>query len=241
MERIDKLVSELNIASRKETKVLIKKGLIQANGKLVTSADEKYDLKDLVITYLGKNYTYQKYRYFLLNKPAGLLSANEDKKDKTVMDLFKEKYPDIKTQMYFPMGRLDKDTVGLLIITNDGELTHKLLSPKYHVDKTYRVKLDIPLTSEVIKKIEEGVYIEKDVLTKPSKIEVINETRDECLITISEGKYHQVKKMFSYNGCNVIYLQRIRFGNLMLPEYMTEGDIKELNDKEIELLKNETK
>lgn len=238
MERIDKLLSKLNIASRKEAKTLIKKGLILADGVKITSADMKVS-ENAVISYSGKEYTYQKYRYFLMNKPSGYLSANKDPKDKTVMDIFVEKYPDIKASEYFLMGRLDKDTVGLLIITNDGDLTHRLLSPKYHVEKTYYVKLDTPINESIKKKIEDGVYIEKDVLTKPSKIEILNDEMTECNITIVEGRFHQVKKMFSLNGSNVTYLKRIKFGKLILPQSLKEGDITELSHEEIELLKNE--
>lgn len=241
MIRLDKLISELNISKRSEAGNLIKKGLITVNGIPAKSKDEKVDEATSVISYMGNDYRYVKYRYFLLNKPQNAVCANADSKDRTVMDIFRQKYPQIKADSYFSMGRLDKDTVGLLIITNDGELSHRLLSPKYHVNKRYFVRLDKALDDNTKKLIEKGVYIEKDVLTKPAQIQIDWDNPKECYINISEGRFHQVKRMFGVNGLNVEYLKRVNFGNLELPEDLAEGDFIELNEEMVGKLTGENK
>ena len=174
---------------------------------------------------------YAEFEYYMLNKPAGVISASNDKKQQTVIDLIKTR----KRDNLFPVGRLDKDTEGLLLICNDGELSHNLLSPKKHVDKTYYVELDIPLTDEKAKEVCEGVYIETGIKSMPAKLEYIDSRK--VYLTIHEGKFHQVKKMFHAVGCEVTYLKRMTMGSLKLDEKLKPGEYRELTKKEIETLK----
>ena len=181
----------------------------------------------------GKQISYQKYEYYMLNKPAGVVSAVSDKKDRTVLDLISDGRKDL-----FPVGRLDKDTEGLLLITNDGELAHRMLSPRKHVDKKYYVRIDGNVTPEMHRKLEEGVFIEQDILSKPAKLKIINnqETESEVCITIHEGRFHQVKKMFGAVGRNVLYLERISFGPLVLDQNLPRGSARTLTPEERKLL-----
>ena len=181
----------------------------------------------------GKQISYQKYEYYMLNKPAGVVSAVSDKKDRTVLDLISDGRKDL-----FPVGRLDKDTEGLLLITNDGELAHRMLSPRKHVDKEYYVRIDGNVTPEMHRKLEEGVFIEQDILSKPAKLKIINnqETESEVCITIHEGRFHQVKKMFGAVGRNVLYLERISFGPLVLDQNLPRGSARTLTPEERKLL-----
>ena len=167
--RLDKLLVELNIGTRSEVKALLKKGLIFVDGQKATKPETKVDENAVVISYQGKEYTYQKFSYYVMNKPKGLITATEDAHDRTVMDLFYEKCPDAPKGLA-PVGRLDKDTTGLLLITNDGKLAHELLSPKKHVDKTYFVTLDGQLSAEDIAALEAGVRIGEGDLTAPPAI-----------------------------------------------------------------------
>ena len=169
----------------------------------------------------------------MLNKPAGVVSAVSDKKDRTVLDLISDGRKDL-----FPVGRLDKDTEGLLLITNDGELAHRMLSPRKHVDKQYYVRIDGNVTPEMHRKLEEGVFIEQDILSKPAKLKIINnqETESEVCITIHEGRFHQVKKMFGAVGRNVLYLERISFGPLVLDQNLPRGSARTLTPEERKLL-----
>ena len=213
--RLDKLLVELNIGTRSEVKALLKKGLILVDGNKATRPEEKVDESSVVITYQGKDYTYKKFSYYMMNKPKGVITATEDAKEKTVMDLFYEQCKDAPKGLS-PVGRLDKDTTGLLLITNDGKLAHDLLSPKKHVDKTYFVTLDGELSSDDITQLEKGVHIGEGDLTAPAKVEY--EGGNTCYITIHEGKFHQVKRMFFAVGREVIELKRTAFGPLKLDE-----------------------
>ena len=182
--RLDKLLVELNIGTRSEVKALLKKGLIFVDGQKATKPETKVDENAVVISYQGKEYTYQKFSYYVMNKPKGLITATEDAHDRTVMDLFYEKCPDAPKGLA-PVGRLDKDTTGLLLITNDGKLAHELLSPKKHVDKTYFVTLDGQLSAEDIAALEAGVRIGEGDLTAPATVKY--EGGNTCYITIHEG------------------------------------------------------
>ena len=213
--RLDKLLVEQGIGTRSEVKALLKKGLILVDGNKATRPEEKVDENSVVITYQGKDYTYKKFSYYIMNKPKGVITATEDAKEKTVMDLFYEKCKDAPKGLS-PVGRLDKDTTGLLLITNDGKLAHDLLSPKKHVDKTYFVTLDGELSSDDITQLENGVHIGEGDLTAPAKVEY--EGGNTCYITIHEGKFHQVKRMFFAVGREVIELKRTAFGPLKLDE-----------------------
>ena len=185
------------------------------------------------ITFDGAPVAYETFEYYMLNKPAGVISATEDKRDKTVLDLIKEK----KRKDLFPVGRLDKDTEGLLLITNDGELAHQLLSPKKHVDKTYVTKLLHPLAPEDAARLEEGVDIGEPELTLPAKVKLLNTEGTEVQITIWEGKFHQVKRMFRAVGNQVVFLKRISMGSLALDKGLKPGEYRLPTREEIMRLK----
>lgn len=232
--RLDKFLADFNIGTRKEVKNYIKKGLVKVNDNLIKDSDFKIDENKDIVFFNDEKLVYEKFVYFMLNKPAGVVSATFDNKDKTVIDLIKE----CKHLNLFPFGRLDKDTEGLLIISNDGKLAHDLLSPKKHVDKKYYVEVDGKLTNNDVTKFKEGIKID-DELCKPSTLEII-ESNDfsKCYVTISEGKYHQIKRMFESVNKKVTYLKRITFGNISLDENLELGEYRKLNEHEINLLKN---
>ncbi|MCR5416148.1 MAG: rRNA pseudouridine synthase [Pseudobutyrivibrio sp.] len=215
MIRLDKLLVELNIGTRSEVKALLKKGLILVDGQKTLKPETKVDENSVVISYQGKEYTYEKFSYYVMNKPKGVITATEDAKDETVMDVFYSKCPDAPKGLA-PVGRLDKDTTGLLLITNDGQLAHDLLSPKKHVDKTYYVTLDGELTKENVDELEMGVHIGEGELTAPATVKYSG--GNTCYITIHEGKFHQVKRMFFSVGREVLELKRTAFGPLVLNE-----------------------
>lgn len=230
--RLDKYLADMGLGTRSQVKVIIKKGKININGIVVKDSNLKVDSDKDEIYYEGNPIVYAEFEYYMLNKPAGVISASNDKKQKTVIDLIETR----KRDDLFPVGRLDKDTEGLLLISNDGELSHNLLSPKKHVDKTYYVELDLPLSDEKAKEVCDGVYIEKDVKSLPAKLERIDERK--VYLTIHEGKFHQVKKMFHAVGCEVTYLKRVTFGSLKLDENLGLGEYRPLTMEEINTLKN---
>ena len=229
--RLDKYLADMGIGSRSQVKDIIKKGKIAINGIVVKDSNLKVDSENDKIYFESNPIVYAEFEYYMLNKPAGVISASNDKKQQTVIDLIKTR----KRDNLFPVGRLDKDTEGLLLISNDGELSHNLLSPKKHVDKTYYVELDIPLTDEKAKEVCEGVYIETGIKSMPAKLEYIDSRK--VYLTIHEGKFHQVKKMFHAVGCEVTYLKRMTMGSLKLDEKLKPGEYRELTKKEIETLK----
>lgn len=230
--RLDKYLADMGLGTRSQVKDIIKKGKININGIVVKDSNLKVDSDKDEIYYEGNPIVYAEFEYYMLNKPAGVISASNDKKQKTVIDLIETR----KRDDLFPVGRLDKDTEGLLLISNDGELSHNLLSPKKHVDKTYYVELDLPLSDEKAKEVCDGVYIEKDVKSLPAKLERIDERK--VYLTIHEGKFHQVKKMFHAVGCEVTYLKRVTFGSLKLDENLGLGEYRPLTMEEINALKN---
>lgn len=226
--RLDKLLVELNIGSRSEVKALLKKGLIFVDGVQAKKPEEKVDENTAVISYCGKDYCYKKFSYYIINKPAGVITATEDKHEETVMDVFYRQFPEAGRGLA-PVGRLDKDTTGLLLITNDGGLAHDMLSPKKHVDKKYFVTMDGELTEENIKDLENGVHIGEGEDTAPATVDY--KGGDTCYITIHEGKFHQVKRMFFAVGREVIGLKRVTFGDLVLnEEELPIGKAIELKD-----------
>ena len=229
--RLDKYLADMGIGTRSEVKADIKKGKININGIVVKDANLKIDTDKDKVLYQDNPIVYEEFEYYMLNKPAGVVSATTDKNDKTVVDLITSK----KKKDLFPVGRLDKDTEGLLIICNDGELCHNLLSPKKHIDKTYYVCLNDTLSKEAEDKVCKGVYIEKDVMSMPATLERI--TDDKVYLTIQEGKFHQVKKMFHGVGLEVTYLKRVSMGGLKLDEKLKEGEFRPLTKEEIEYLK----
>ena len=236
--RLDKFLANSGIGTRKEVKIILKKGKIKVNEKIVKDAKMQVDeIKDDV-KIEGEKITYKPFVYIMMNKPSGVISATEDGKHKTVIDLLCEKYKNYKV---FPVGRLDIDTEGLLLLTNDGVLAHNLLSPKKHVDKKYYVELKEPLTIEKKKILENGIKLEENFVTKKAKVEIIcnNSEKNENLayITISEGKFHQVKRMFKAVNNEVLYLKRVKMGGLSLDEKLKLGEYRELTEEELNNLK----
>lgn len=225
--RLDKYLSDMNIGTRSTVKELIKKGHIKVNEEVIKKSDYKVIIGDEV-TLDGQPIKYLEYEYIILNKPAGYLSATEDKCQKTIMDIISSNRKDL-----VPVGRLDKDTEGLILITNDGKLNHDLLSPENHVDKKYYVEVDSKIREDAVELFLEPIDL-GDFITKPSKLEIIDSTR--AYLTISEGKFHQVKRMFKSIGCEVTYLKRVKFKNLTL-EGLETGDYRHLTNDEISDLK----
>lgn len=233
MIRLDKFLAQMNIGTRSEVKNAVRKGKVTVNGKVCKNAEEKIEESTDKVCYENREIVYEKYVYYMLNKPAGVVSATKDNVDKTVMDLFS----DISGKDLFPVGRLDKDTEGLLLITNDGELAHNLLSPKKHISKTYRVRTRDILAKEQLEALERGVDIGEDTITLPAEAEQIEEK--ELFLTIYEGKFHQVKRMLKAVGNEVIYLERIKMGQLSLDETLPRGEFRKLTTDEVLLLKKE--
>lgn len=227
MMRLDKFLVSCGIGSRSQVKNFIKKGCVSVDGVICKDSDFKFDEKLCEVTYLGQTLKYEEFEYFMLNKPQGVVTATQDNHDKTVMDLL----ADIRKKDLFPVGRLDKDTEGLLLITNDGNLAHTLLSPKKHVDKTYFVKLREPISAYAAEQLEQGLDIGEDKKTLPAKVSVIDEYN--IYLTIQEGKYHQVKRMLQAVNNEVTFLKRVTFGSLKLDESLNTGDFRELTKEEI--------
>ena len=234
--RIDKYLADMGIGTRSEVKKILKSGQVTLNGEKIKIPEQKINSETDEVLVNQKPVVYQEFEYYMLNKAGGVVSATKDKKEKTVLDCIDSK----KRKDLFPVGRLDKDTEGLLLITNDGELAHRLLSPKKHVDKTYFVKLREPLKQEYEAALENGIDIGEESLTLPAKLEICSEDRKNCLLTIHEGKFHQVKRMFQSVGKKVSYLKRLSMGSLHLDEKLTPGAWRELTLEEITKLKEET-
>ncbi|MBO5166460.1 MAG: rRNA pseudouridine synthase [Lachnospiraceae bacterium] len=232
--RLDKFLCETGAGTRSEVKQLLKKGLVTVNGNTEKSPDKKIDEKEDVVTLRGERLYFAAFHYYLLHKPAGVITATEDNEQETVMSLLKD-VKDVSLAKLFPVGRLDKDTEGLLLITDDGDLAHRLLSPKKHVDKTYLVRLKTPIFDEDITKLEAGVDIGDETLTMPAKVKKIHGTEIE--LTIKEGRYHQVKRMLLSVGNEVVYLKRLSMGTLKLPADLEKGTYRPLLPEELEQLK----
>ncbi len=225
--RLDKLLTETGFGTRTEVKNLLKSRKVKVNDKIEISPKVKINMEKDQVFVLDQKVEYKEYRYYLMYKPAGYITATEDRYNKTVMELLPEWT--IKKNLV-PVGRLDKDTEGLLLFTNDGQNNHNLLSPKNHVEKKYYCKLAKEIKEEDIKKLEKGVYILDDYLTKESKVEKISDK--EIYLTIVEGKFHQVKEMLKAVGNEVIYLRRDTFGKLSIDK-LELGQVIEINLEEI--------
>lgn len=230
MVRLDKYLCDCNIGTRSQVKDWIRHGLVSVNGTVSKKADIKIDEEKDNVSFRGEACLYRKYAYYMLHKPQGVVSATNDNTAQTVLSLLKE----VKDKELFPVGRLDKDTTGLLLITNDGDLAHCMLSPKRHVDKTYLVGIQKPLSADDIKYLEEGVDIGEEQLTLPAKIQV----KEDCLIllTIHEGRFHQVKRMLKAVNNEVCSLKRVSFGPLQLDENLNPGSFRELTQQELTYL-----
>lgn len=228
--RLDRFLCEMNIGTRSQVKVYIRQGLVTVNGVLAKSPDLKVAEGCDQVAFKGEPLRYRKYVYYMLNKPPGVVSATVDNTADTVVSLLREE----GRADLFPVGRLDKDVTGLLLLTNDGELAHRLLSPKKHVDKTYQVTPEHALSPEDIRKLEAGVDIGDGKLTLPAKVSVLED--DTILLTIHEGRFHQVKRMLLAVGNGVRKLKRISFGALELDRELKEGEYRELTQDEIAAL-----
>jgi len=237
--RLDKFLCQMNMGTRSEVKTLIKKGLITVNGHQATSAEQKVnELQDDIVC-KGQSLSYRQYVYYMMNKPQGVVSATIDKNDPTVLDLLLPVIPEWERKREIvPCGRLDKDTEGLLLLTDDGALIHELLSPKKHVDKTYQVAIAEPLTTEQIQALEQGVDIGEKNLTRPANVKVLEDYT--ILLTIHEGKFHQVKRMLQAVDNEVTALKRISFGPLNLDTELALGESRALTDEEVCMLRNAT-
>lgn len=231
--RIDKFLADMGQGSRSEIKEYIRKGLVSVNGTAVKSPSEKADTELDTVWLDGRKIEYVMFEYYILNKPAGVVSATEDSREKTVLELIESRRDGL-----FPVGRLDKDTEGLLLITNDGQLAHELLSPRRHVDKTYFVQTDGRLTAEHTELIAEGLRVDEEFTALPGRLEIIKSGEvSEAFLTIHEGKFHQVKRMMEACGCAVTYLKRISMGGLKLPKELAPGEYRELTPQELSDLK----
>lgn len=233
-ERLDKLIASNGTESRKDAARLVSDGLVFVNGRRVKSASEKADCETDEIIVSGKRVDLKKHIYLVLNKPKGVVSASKGKAQKTVVDLVPDCF---RRNGLFPAGRLDSDTTGFVLITDDGDFAHKILSPKNHIDKTYFVTLRDKLTESAIKILENGLELRGGTKFLPSKITQL--TENTCEITICEGKYHQIKRMFKAVENEVTDLKRIKMGNMNLPHNLIEGEMLELTVEELDLIKQE--
>jgi len=227
MKRIDRIISEQTHFSRKEIKKLISSGKICVNNKVIKKSDEKFNEVGLTIAINGKEIEIKEHVYIILNKPKGYVSTTDTVKEKSVLELVPEKY---MSRNLFPAGRLDKDTTGLMLITDDGEFAHEILSPKKHVKKIYEVTIDIPVTEKMVKGFENGVKL-NDGECKTAKLEIIGAYMAK--VTLYEGRYHQIKRMFGCYGAKVVELKRICMGKFFLPNDLKVGDTMEVRPGDI--------
>lgn len=236
MIRLDKFLADMGIGTRQEVKKYMKQGRVTVDGEIMKKPETKIDTDKSNVCFDGREVAYAEYEYYMLNKPAGVISATEDNRCETVIDLIESK----KRKDLFPVGRLDKDTEGLLLITNDGALAHRLLSPKKHVDKCYFAKIQGKVTEEDIEAFSKGVNIgttEEEEWTMPGKLEIMkSDDISEIRLTIQEGKFHQVKRMFQAVEKEVIYLKRETMGTLKLDETLAVGEYRELTSEELKNL-----
>lgn len=237
MQRLDKIISNLGYGSRKEIKGLARKGFIEVDGVVEKDSGKLVDPEKSVIKINGEQIFYREFIYLMMNKPDGVVSATYDSREETVVDLLEVDHQAFEP---FPVGRLDKDTVGLLLLTNDGELNHRLISPKWKVDKVYYAKIDKKVTEKDVEAFKKGITLDDGYVCKEATLEIIEATDEgsEVNVTIQEGKFHQVKRMFEAVDKSVVYLQRIEFGGLPLDEDLEEGEYRELTEEEIKHLKS---
>lgn len=231
--RLDKYLAEMGCGTRSEVKKAISKGQVRINDQVMKKPEYKLDTETDKVCFQEKQVSYAEYEYYMLNKPAGVVSATEDVKETTVVELITGR----QRKDLFPVGRLDKDTEGLLLITNDGELAHRLLSPKKHVDKTYYARIDGKVTEEDTELFKKGVDIGDEKPAMPAELVILKSGKEsEIELTIREGRFHQVKRMFHTCGKEVVYLKRLRMGSLKLDETLKPGEYRKLTEKEIEEL-----
>lgn len=240
--RLDKFLTEMAVGTRSQVKDMAKRGRIRVNGETVKKTDVKVDPEADLVTLDGNRIFYTAMEYYMLNKPQGVVSATEDKIHRTVIDLIMSTPAkgEGRRKDLFPVGRLDIDTEGLLLITNDGELAHSLLSPKRHVDKVYYARVRGHLPEDAGQQFEEGITLLDGTPTMGAKLEILdeeNQKETEVLLTIREGKFHQVKRMFEALGCKVVFLKRLSMGSLQLDESLKPGEYRPLSLEEVEGLR----
>ncbi len=235
--RLDKFLTSNGCCSRTEAKRAVRAGAVLVNGVVPKSSDVSVEPETDRIVFQGKHIVYRKYVYIMLNKPEGYVSATEDGRDKTVLDLLPQ---DALRPGLFPCGRLDKNTIGLMLITDDGDLAHKLLAPKSHVSKTYRFKSKFPMSYADAERFADGVTLEDGYVTLPAKIE-LDDDQMGGYITLTEGKYHQIKRMLEALDNKITYLERITFGNLVLDKNLERGEWRYLTNEEIVGLRSDRK
>lgn len=231
MERLDKLLAGTGKWSRREVKALVRQGLVRVDGRLAASAEDKLDPAATVVTVAGETVALHRFTYVMLHKPAGVLTATEDRKQPTVLDLLP---PELRRIGLAPVGRLDKDTEGLLLLTNDGELAHRLLSPKYHVDKRYLARVDGELSAADTEAFARGMTLGDGLECLPAGLELL--PGRACIVTLREGKFHQVKRMLAARGAPVLYLKRLSMGPLVLEDSLAAGAYRLLRAEEISAL-----
>lgn len=231
MERLDKVLAGTGRWSRREVKLLVRQGLVRLNGAAAVSAEEKCDPETAVITVNGETVVLRRFTYMLLHKPGGVLTATEDRRQETVMELLPQ---ELRRVGLAPVGRLDKDTEGLLLLTNDGELTHRLLSPKYHVDKRYFARVDGHLTAAHAEAFAKGMTLGDGLKCLPARLEILPDSG--CIVTVREGKFHQVKRMLASCGAPVVYLKRLSMGPLVLGDELGRGEHRMLREEEVAAL-----
>ena len=228
MERLDKLLAGTGKWSRREVKALVRQGLVRVDGRLAASAEDKLDPAATVVTVAGETISLCRFTYVMLHKPAGVLTATEDRKQPTVLDLLP---PELRRIGLAPVGRLDKDTEGLLLLTNNGELAHRLLSPKYHVEKRYFARVDGELSAADAEAFARGMTLGDGLECLPAGLEVLPDR--VCIVTLREGKFHQVKRMLAARGAPVLYLKRLSMGPLTLDDSLAAGAYRLLRAEEI--------
>ena len=232
--RLDKYLADMGVGTRTETRRMVSKGQVRVNGAAVLKAEQKVETGHDEVSVNGVFVPYEEFEYYMLNKPAGIISASGDKREKTVVDLIESR----RRKDLFPVGRLDRDTEGLLLITNDGALSHRLLSPRKHVDKVYYARVRGIVTADDVRRFEEGVDIGDEKHTLPARLVIQSNDESnmesEITLTIREGRFHQVKRMFQAVGKEVVYLKRIQMGSLVLDSTLRPGEYKKLDRKELE-------
>lgn len=231
MERLDKLLAGTGKWSRREVKALVRQGLVRVDGRLAASAEDKLDPAAAIVTVAGETISLCRFTYVMLHKPAGVLTATEDRKQPTVLDLLP---PELRRIGLAPVGRLDKDTEGLLLLTNDGELAHRLLSPKYHVEKRYLARVDGELSAADTEAFARGMTLGDGLECLPAGLELL--PGHACIVTLREGKFHQVKRMLAARGAPVLYLKRLSMGPLVLEDSLAAGAYRLLRAEEISAL-----
>lgn len=232
--RLDKYLADMEIGTRSEVKGYIRKGRVQVDGVVIKEPECKIDSQSNFVCFDNQKVEYEAYEYFMLNKPAGVVSATTDNLNKTVVELI----TDSKKKDIFPVGRLDKDTEGLLLITNDGELAHKLLSPKKHVGKVYFARIKGFVTEKEVQIFRQGIKLDEEFITLPAELVILESSENSTVeVTIIEGKFHQIKRMFEAVHMEVLYLKRMCMGGLKLDKTLAPGEYRKLTKEELAMLK----